>query len=84
MEPEGILPFDKRPTLVSKLSFINQVHAFPSILILYHICLDVPGSIFPLGFPTIYILQKKITSKNLKILLFLSEQIQLHNKILQI
>jgi len=36
MELEGILPFDKRPTLVSKLTFINQGHAFPSCFFEIH------------------------------------------------
>jgi hypothetical protein len=77
--------------LAEKLDWKGLIKATPShpvslrsILILYHICQDVPGSVFLLGFPTTYILQKKIRSKNLTILLFLSGQIQLHNKILQI
>jgi len=83
MEVEDILPFDKRPTLVSQLIFINQAHAFPFCFFKIHfnIVSSMPRCFWwclSFRFPHYLYFTKENYLKNLKILLFLSEQIHLH------
>jgi hypothetical protein len=58
MEPEGTLPFQKSPPLVTILSRMHPLHSFPPhfskiVLILYsHQHLGLRSVLFPSGFPT--------------------------------